>query len=100
MSEIRWSPEAFERVKSIKEYIEQESPSGAYGFAKGILKQIENIALYPNIGKSAFLKTYPNLRFIIWDHYKIYYDYRRGQNIVEIWGVWDARSMIPVSRDL
>ncbi len=46
MSKIRWSPEAFERVRSIKEYIEQESPSGAYEFAKGVLEQIEDIALH------------------------------------------------------
>jgi plasmid stabilization system protein ParE len=99
VSKIRWSLEAFERVKSIKEYIEQEYPSGAYEFAKGILEQIENIAIYPKIGKSAFSKTYPNLRFLVWKHYKIYYEYREGEDIVEIWGIWDARSMIPVCRE-
>ncbi len=99
MSKVRWSPETFERVKSIKEYIEQDSPAGAYEFAKGILEQIENIALYPKIGKSAFSETYPNLRFLVWKHYKIYYEYRKEEDIVEIWGVWDARSMIPIRKE-
>ena len=90
MSIIRWSPEAVERVKSIKEYIGQESSSGANKFAEGILEQIENIALYPRMGKAAFSETYPNLRFLVWKHYKIYYEYRKNENRVEIWGVWDA----------
>jgi plasmid stabilization system protein ParE len=98
VSKIRWSPEAFERVKSIKEYIEQESSAGAYEFAEGVLAQIENIALFPKIGKSAFSETYPNLRILVWKHYKIYYEYREDEDIVEIWGVWDARSMMPTHK--
>ncbi len=99
MNKIRWSPEAVERVKHIKEYIEQESPAAAYEFAKGLLAQLENIALYPKIGKTAFRKTYPNLRFLVWKHYKIYYEYKEAEAAVEVWGVWDARSMIPVCRE-
>lgn len=98
MAKIRWSPEALGRVKRIKQYIENESPSAAHEFIKGILEQIENISLFPNIGKSACSQTYPDLQFLIWRHYKIYYEYVEDEDIVEIWGLWDSRSMMQVRK--
>jgi plasmid stabilization system protein ParE len=71
MAKIRWSLEAFERFKSIKEFIEEDSPQASQKFAEGIVKQIEYIALFPKIGKSAFSESYPNLRLLIWKNYKI-----------------------------
>lgn len=94
MAKIRWSPEAFERTESIKNYVEKESPSAARQFATGIIEQVENIAAFPNIGKSAYSETYPNLRMLVWGNYKIYYEFKSAQDVVELWGVWDARSMM------
>lgn len=96
MAKIRWSPEAFDRAESIKLYIDKDSPSAALNFAKGVLEQVEYIAEFPHIGKSAFSETYPNLRVLVWGNYKIYYEYKKGKDIVEVWGVWDARSMMEV----
>ena len=98
MAKIRWSYEAFERVKSIKEYIDKDSPSAAYEFAKGIMNQVENIAQFPQIGKFVYKKPYSNLRMLVWKHYKIYYEYLEAKDVVEIWGIWDSRSMIRVSK--
>lgn len=98
MTEIRWSSEAVERVKRIKKYIEKESPSGAHKFARGILECVENIAHFPRIGKSAFSDIHPNLRLLIWKDHKIYYEYNEPKDIVEIWGVWDSRSMLAVRK--
>lgn len=98
MAEIRWSPEAFERVKSIKEFIERDSPSAAHEFVKGILKRVENLARFPQMGRRAFSGTYPNLRFVVWKRYKIYYEFNKDRNVVEVWGVWDSRSMMPIRK--
>lgn len=98
MVRIRWSPEAFERAASIKHYIEKDSPSAARNFAEGILEQVEKIAAFPHIGKSAYSETYPNLRVLIWGNYKIYYEYKKSEDIVEVWGVWDGRSMMEVRK--
>lgn len=95
MTEIRWSLEAYERLKTIKEFIEQESPEAAQRTVKGLLEQIDHIARFPNIGKSAFSPTYPNLKVLIWKQYKIYYEYKEQDEVVEIWGIWDSRSMLP-----
>lgn len=92
MTKIRWSIEAYERLRTIKEFIAQESPEASQKIIKGLLEQIDHIARFPNIGKSAFSPTYPNLKVLIWKQYKIYYEYN---NLVEIWGIWDSRSMLP-----
>lgn len=98
MAKLRWSPEAYERTESIKKYIEKESPGAALEFAKGILEQIENIAAFPFIGKSAYSETYPHLRVLVWENYKIYYEFKKEDDIIEVWGVWDARSMVEVRK--
>lgn len=98
MANIRWSPEAFERTESIKRYIKKDSPSAALNFAKGILEQVEHVAAFPHIGKSAYSETYSNLRVLVWGNYKIYYEYKKDDDIVEVWGVWDARSMMEVRK--
>ncbi|MFQ5864826.1 MAG: type II toxin-antitoxin system RelE/ParE family toxin [bacterium] len=62
---------------------------------KGLLKQIDNIARFPRIGKKVFSSTYPNLRVLIWKKYKIYYEYKERDDVIEILGIWDSRSMLP-----
>lgn len=94
MAKIRWSLEAFERFKNIKEFIGKESPAASEKFAQGIINQIENISTFPKMGKSAFSELYPNLRLLIWKNYKIYYEYNDRENVIEVWGIWDSRSML------
>lgn len=95
MARVIWSPEAYERLKTIKEFIEKDSPQASQKIVQGILEQIDTIARFRRIGKSAFSSTYPNLRLLIWKKYKIYYNYHESDDVVEIWGIWDSRSMLP-----
>lgn len=95
MAKVRWSPEAYERLKAIKEFIEKDSPQASRKIVKGLLERIDTISQFPRIGKSAFNSVHPDLRVMIWKKYKIYYTYKQQDDIIEIWGIWDSRSMLP-----
>ncbi|MFQ6112858.1 MAG: type II toxin-antitoxin system RelE/ParE family toxin [bacterium] len=82
-------------LRILKSLLRKIHPKHCKKIIKGILNQIDNPAHCPKIGKAPFSSDYPNLRVFIWNRYKIYYEYRELDDVVEIWGIWDSRSMLP-----
>ncbi|MBI4778139.1 type II toxin-antitoxin system RelE/ParE family toxin [Candidatus Desantisbacteria bacterium] len=79
---IRWSPKAALHLEQICEYISQDSEIYASIFAKKVLLTIEDIALFPRIGRIVPEYNNPNLRERIYGNYRIVYRLKDG--IIEI----------------
>ncbi|MBD3194115.1 MAG: type II toxin-antitoxin system RelE/ParE family toxin [Candidatus Lokiarchaeota archaeon] len=73
MVEIRWSPAAAADFESIITYYDKTTPKFAQNLAKKILYIIENITLFPKMGRKVPDSDNPNVREIIYRNFRIIY---------------------------
>ncbi|MCK4504016.1 MAG: type II toxin-antitoxin system RelE/ParE family toxin [Candidatus Aegiribacteria sp.] len=79
---IRWAPRAASHLEQICQYISRDSEAYARIFAEKALSIVEDIALYPKIGRVVPEYNDPNLRERIYGNYRIVY--RLKDDVVEI----------------
>ena len=82
MARIIWSPNAFDDLESICEFIAIDSEYYARSLAKGIIKAIERLVVFPESGRIVPEYNLSNVREIIYQNYRIVY--RVKSEIIEI----------------
>ena len=82
MARIIWSPNASDDLESICEFIAIDSEYYARLFAKGVIKAIERLMVFPESGRIVPEYNLRNIREIIYQNYRIVY--RVKSEIVEI----------------
>ncbi|MBW6517650.1 MAG: type II toxin-antitoxin system RelE/ParE family toxin [ANME-2 cluster archaeon] len=82
MARIIWSPNASDDLESICEFIAIDSEYYARSFAKGIIKAIERLIVFPESGRIVPEYNLNNIREIIYQNYRIVY--RIKSDIIEI----------------
>jgi toxin ParE1/3/4 len=82
MARIIWSPNASDDLESICEFIAIDSEYYARSFAKGIIKGIERLVVFPESGRIVPEYNLSNVREIIYQNYRIVY--RVKSEIIEI----------------
>ncbi|MCD4844021.1 MAG: type II toxin-antitoxin system RelE/ParE family toxin [Methanosarcinales archaeon] len=82
MARIIWSPNASDNPESICEFIAIDSEYYARLFAKGVIKAIERLMVFPESGRIVPEYNLENIREIIYQNYRIIYRVR--SEIVEI----------------
>jgi len=78
MVEIIWTEPAKKDLKDIIEYFSQDSKYGEY-FLFRILEKIEDIAIFPLIGRKVPEFDDPELRELIFQKYRIVYKFLEGE---------------------
>lgn len=81
MSFYTFTAEARKDLNEIIEYIARNHPSAAVNFVKAIDQKCENLAKFPNMGKS-YQNIAPQLRGVPLSHYMIFY--RPIENGIEV----------------
>ena len=65
IEEIEWSPRAKDNLRRIAEYIARDSHKNAVSFLEQIFDHVENLKLFPLIGKIVSDLKDPNVRELL-----------------------------------
>jgi len=96
MAEIRWTHQATDDLKSITEFISQDSPHYARLFALDIIEAIERLVDFPELGRMVPEKDDPIIREIIMGNYRIVY--RLKDNLVELLTIHHGARLLDPSK--
>lgn len=103
---IKLSPEAYEDLKAIHEYISKNaSPARARKVTKRILDSIDQLKSFPYLGKTArfeadenFLREDITLRELVQPPFRIFY--RVDTDAIRVITIIDARRKPPTRNDI
>ena len=70
---IGWSPEALDDVERIAEYIGKDSPTHAAGMVKRLFAAVEDLELFPRMGRAIPEVDDPAYRDLIVGQYRLIY---------------------------
>lgn len=98
--EIRWSHDALSDVEAISRFIAQDSPTYAEAMAKRFFAAIEDLAIFPGMGRQLPELEHPDYRDWIVGVYRIVYRLDRDlNNLVVIAVVHGARQLLGAIQD-
>ncbi len=87
---IRWSRRAEKDLEAAHAYLEERNPEAARRFAIQILRAVESIEEFPEIGAVARdLTPAGQYRHIVSEHHRIIY--RIEPEVIRILRIWDSR---------
>ena len=92
MVTIIWSPQSLNDLENIANYIAQDSPFYASSFIENIIQTVENLALFPQIGRKVPEFNNPNIREIFYKRYRIIY--QLSENSVEILTIFHSSRLL------
>ena len=99
MTEVRWTPQAADDLRAIREFIERDSPRYGRLVAERLFTAPDQLEDFPESGGHVpELPDRPDLRQLVVGAYTIVYRYR-GE-IVEILTVFRSSRLFPVRRVL
>jgi toxin ParE1/3/4 len=73
MVRLRYTPTAIDDLKSVHEFISNDSPVYAKRFIKDMREYITVLKKYPEFGHPAFPTRYKDLRQVLYKSYRIVY---------------------------
>jgi addiction module RelE/StbE family toxin len=82
VTQILWSPESVEDLKSIRRYIATDSPVYADLMVRRILAGVERLKTFPRSGRIVPERDVPHIREVIVGAYRVVY--RLRNDLVEI----------------
>jgi len=88
MAELRWTPEALDWLEDIYRYIALDNPHAAENVIDGILKKVDVLTAFPEIGTRLRIVPEGEVRMILYGHYRIAYLCRNDSEVIEILGVF------------
>lgn len=71
--DIKWTELAINDIENIREYIKKDSEIYAERFIGKIVKAIEKLTIFPNIGRQVKESDKESIREIIFQNYRIIY---------------------------
>lgn len=81
MGKIRWSREAFDWLKNVRDYIAKDKPHVAQKIAKGIVQKVALLRDFPEIGYRLNTSTKKQIRVLLYGHYRIVYQINEDKDI-------------------
>lgn len=93
MIEIRWTLEAFEDLKGIRDSIQRDSAVYAREVATRLFEAVDVLAEFPDLGRVVPERKDPSLRELVRRPFRIVY--RRGQQVVEILTIFHGAQPFP-----
>lgn len=87
MGKIRWSQEAFDWLKNVRDYIAKDKPLVAQKIAKGMIEKIERLRDFPESGYRLGAASSKQIRVLLYGHYRIVYQVNRDKDI-DILGIF------------
>lgn len=70
---VEWTQRALDKFDEFFDYIAEESKSNAKKWASDILKQEENLKIFPNYGRQVPFQLDPSFREVIVGKYSLFY---------------------------
>lgn len=97
MAQIVWTDEARRWLQEIYDYIAEDSEEAAYRTVRAIHERAEILLKFPELGYR--YREQPDIRVLLYGHYRIAYLMSAGRNI-EVLGVFHgaldiARYLVP-----
>lgn len=93
MIEVRWTLEAYEDLKGIRDYIGRDSTVYARDVASRLYDAVGVLATYPDSGRVVPERKDPSLRELVRAPYRIVY--RRRADVVEILTIFHGAQQFP-----
>ena len=87
MAEIVWTEESLSWLEEIYSYISKENPNAAQRTVEGIYDKVQSLSQFPEIGYIYNKDLNPNIRVILYGHYRIAY-FVKGKERVDILGIF------------
>jgi len=81
VGKIRWTPEAFDWLKNAHDYIAKDKPDTAKKIVQGIIKKIELLSQFPEVGYRITDPVQKNLRALLYGHYRIVYQINDDEDV-------------------
>jgi toxin ParE1/3/4 len=74
LGQVRWSREALRWLREIHDYIARDNPAAAKRTARGIVKRVEVLESFPEIGQRLDRpSSAEEIRVLLYGHYRIAY---------------------------
>ncbi len=93
MTEIRWTHEAYEDLKGIRDHIQRDSAVYARDVSSRLYEAVSVLARYPDSGRVVPERKDPGLRELVRAPYRIVY--RRKAEVVEILTIFHGAQQFP-----
>lgn len=90
MVELRWSEHAENNLRSIYEYIAEDSKIYAYRYVKKLIKTVDKLKCFPLMGRVVPEFTDQTIHEVIYQNYRIVYRFTEITSMVEILAVVHA----------
>ena len=71
---IRWTQIGYESFEEVVQYIVKDSPYYGSNFASKILNLVEQLSLFPRMGREVPEYQNPTIRELIYQNYRIVYE--------------------------
>ena len=84
MTRIRWTTDAANQLEGIVKHIQEDNPDAARKTARAILDRIENLEVFPNLGRPG--EDVEGTRELVCPPYVIVY--RLKDDVAEILYIW------------
>jgi addiction module RelE/StbE family toxin len=91
---IRWAPQAADDLEAIRDFIARDSPHYARLVCRRIVASIEQLALFPLMGRVVPEMAMSDIRELIVAPYRIVYRIRG--DIIEIATIFHAARLLPL----
>jgi plasmid stabilization system protein ParE len=78
---LRWSRAALSWLREIHDYIANDNPDAARRTMEGILRRIEDLTDFPEIGQSYTTRSGRQVRLLLYGHYRIAYSVTEQKDI-------------------
>jgi plasmid stabilization system protein ParE len=89
MGQVNWTAEAERWLRDIHDYIAADKPEAASRVIGGIYSKVQLLRRFPELGYRYEQSKEPNVRILLYGHYRIAYGVRPDRDI-DILGVFHA----------
>lgn len=96
MTEVRWTPQAAEDLRAIREFIARDSPRYGRLVAERLFSATERLQAFPESGRIVPERNRPELRELIVGEYRLVYRFTSGA--AEILTVFRSSRLFPARR--
>jgi plasmid stabilization system protein ParE len=92
---VRWTFRARDDLRQIAAFIEPDSPRYADLVVARIILAVDRLHQFPDSGRIVPERQDPTLREVIWQSYRIVYQYRPGSDTVLVLTVFRSERLFP-----
>ena len=96
MGEVRWTLEAAERLREIRDYLAERNPEAASRIVRELYRLVESLDRFPERGYSYRTRTEREVRIVLYGHYRVVYRVEpAGAGAVVVLGIFHGAMDLP-----